>query len=100
HTRFSRDWSSDVCSSDLEIGADHRRETPYDGFAREMRTGLMEGVNEGHVDLVEGRAAEVASEIEGLGPQAGMQADERLRPLTLADRKSVVSGTRGGAVGR
>src|SRR5690606_39775244 len=21
HTRFSRDWSSDVCSSDLELGA-------------------------------------------------------------------------------
>src|SRR5690606_40361840 len=23
HTRFSRDWSSDVCSSDLDIEADH-----------------------------------------------------------------------------
>src|SRR5690606_40869905 len=22
HTRFSRDWSSDVCSSDLDIGSD------------------------------------------------------------------------------
>src|SRR5690606_41001650 len=24
HTRFSRDWSSDVCSSDLQAGADIR----------------------------------------------------------------------------
>src|SRR5690606_39774991 len=24
HTRFSRDWSSDVCSSDLEAGRDAR----------------------------------------------------------------------------
>src|SRR5690606_40788779 len=23
HTRFSRDWSSDVCSSDLSVGAEH-----------------------------------------------------------------------------
>src|SRR5690606_40880072 len=26
HTRFSRDWSSDVCSSDLMVGEGHRRE--------------------------------------------------------------------------
>src|SRR5690606_40960291 len=25
HTRFSRDWSSDVCSSDLGFGQSHRR---------------------------------------------------------------------------
>src|SRR2546422_8481789 len=25
HTRCSRDWSSDVCSSDLEVGAGHHR---------------------------------------------------------------------------
>src|SRR5690606_39834043 len=25
HTRFSRDWSSDVCSSDLEIGREQFR---------------------------------------------------------------------------
>src|SRR5690606_39937812 len=24
HTRFSRDWSSDVCSSDLEYGVDRK----------------------------------------------------------------------------
>src|SRR5690606_40159045 len=30
HTRFSRDWSSDVCSSDLSREADH-----VEGFAKE-----------------------------------------------------------------
>src|SRR5690606_41085653 len=28
HTRFSRDWSSDVCSSDLEAGDAFQREVP------------------------------------------------------------------------
>src|SRR5690606_39616826 len=33
HTRFSRDWSSDVCSSDLTplvVGAEHRSSLPPD----------------------------------------------------------------------
>src|SRR3712207_8128523 len=28
HTRYWRDWSSDVCSSDLELGADDRDRGP------------------------------------------------------------------------
>src|SRR5690606_41205359 len=30
HTRFSRDWSSDVCSSDLVGGVDDREAKPRD----------------------------------------------------------------------
>src|SRR5207302_7236816 len=39
HTRFSRDWSSDVCSSDLMIhcqAAATRETTPF-GFSRQWR---------------------------------------------------------------
>src|SRR5690606_39746575 len=39
HTRFSRDWSSDVCSSDLTAAADHR-DPPDGGRARELEDGL------------------------------------------------------------
>src|SRR5690606_39869618 len=31
HTRFSRDWSSDVCSSDLDRPRRHRRQGPGGG---------------------------------------------------------------------
>src|SRR5207302_3223278 len=37
HTRFSRDWSSDVCSSDLKLGAirlDHRPRVPEQNLRR------------------------------------------------------------------
>src|SRR5207302_2835492 len=37
HTRFSRDWSSDVCSSDLELVAELRPEAgPAPGGAGEI----------------------------------------------------------------
>src|SRR5690606_41156323 len=39
HTRFSRDWSSDVCSSDLADVAvcDVRRNHPHIGISRDKR---------------------------------------------------------------
>src|SRR5690606_42109346 len=54
HTRFSRDWSSDVCSSDLDVDQPHRSwwftvgggidpgETPHQAAVRELfeETGL------------------------------------------------------------
>src|SRR5207302_4301628 len=39
HTRFSRDWSSDVCSSDLQTIEAH-----FDGLAGQMRRRLVETV--------------------------------------------------------
>src|SRR5690606_39289582 len=36
HTRFSRDWSSDVCSSDLSFAAGINKR---DGFFRDLGTG-------------------------------------------------------------
>src|SRR5690606_41191198 len=34
HTRFSRDWSSDVCSSDLEAAANRDRPSEIQPFLR------------------------------------------------------------------
>src|SRR5690606_40612581 len=31
HTRFSRDWSSDVCSSDLEVHRKDQAREPHEG---------------------------------------------------------------------
>src|SRR5690606_39775471 len=50
HTRFSRDWSSDVCSSDLDPPAilarpEHRRELP-DAFPA-VRMTMADGRNLG-----------------------------------------------------
>src|SRR5690606_41201171 len=39
HTRFSRDWSSDVCSSDLALPA--ARGAGGDGFGRVVGVGLV-----------------------------------------------------------
>src|SRR5690606_41094741 len=33
HTRFSRDWSSDVCSSDLQYMNQHFGKYPYDVYS-------------------------------------------------------------------
>src|SRR5690606_24152503 len=38
HTRFSRDWSSDVCSSDLAASCEHRHAQPRRASA--MRVGV------------------------------------------------------------
>src|SRR5690606_4320437 len=41
HTRFARDWSSDVCSSDLGgVDPSWIQWRPYDGIGREVRNGL------------------------------------------------------------
>src|SRR5690625_1187173 len=39
HTRWPRDWSSDVCSSDLHHGGDHGALTRGQGRANEALTG-------------------------------------------------------------
>src|SRR5690606_40301310 len=40
HTRFSRDWSSDVCSSDLDLkkreASYYKAKTPYDALIRQF----------------------------------------------------------------
>src|SRR2546430_14462710 len=58
HTRFDCDWSSDVCSSDLELlGALRRRERP-EARARATRE---DGGPGGHGDSLSGRGGGEAS---------------------------------------
>src|SRR5690606_39363285 len=38
HTRFSRDWSSDVCSSDLLFGIWPQQQRPIQDLARHVKT--------------------------------------------------------------
>src|SRR5690606_41178153 len=40
HTRFSRDWSSDVCSSDLRMASGQRREWTLMAASREFEITL------------------------------------------------------------
>src|SRR5688572_30982115 len=43
HTRFDCDWSSDVCSSDLQAGVDDRRPRVLDDVGRDDRVlGVLE----------------------------------------------------------
>src|SRR5690606_41137862 len=75
HTRFSRDWSSDVCSSDLaereaDAEADHDRQ-------QEREAESLGGLGEMHPELV-GRD-EVRGETQGLEWRAhgDLRSEER-----------------------
>src|SRR2546422_9657898 len=85
HTRCSRDWSSDVCSSDL--GADDER---VEGVAR--------------VEAVGRPAARPGRQWRGGGGGRGLLPrflpDDRDPRLAAEDRKSGVEGKRGDLGGR
>src|SRR5690606_39952661 len=60
HTRFSRDWSSDVCSSDLEIKHPYHPKNPAFLILRKGRVVYNENVNRielsgNHVALIDSR---------------------------------------------
>src|SRR5690606_39357437 len=92
HTRFSRDWSSDVCSSDL--AGVHRAPR---GGARGGRPGLV-------ARSLNCNAGDLYAEFARLsGPQRGCMAKEDaiqmegrvVETLPNTDRKSVVAGKSG-----
>src|SRR5690606_39701013 len=91
HTRFSRDWSSDVCSSDLR--AEDRKK-----FERLLA----------EVDISQPPGTAVTSEEEALTAARRLGFPVLVRPSYVLggraiDRKSVVQGTsgaRGGGRGR
>src|SRR5690606_40479143 len=88
HTRFSRDWSSDVCSSDL--GADAAARPVGQGIAR-LRTAAP-GIpqTDGH-RLRLRRGPDAAA--HDIAARTGYQGDEAgLRWSMARDRKSVVEG--------
>src|SRR5690606_41127212 len=82
HTRFSRDWSSDVCSSDLRQGAFERDARSASGYA-----------NERAENDCRKRKTQPGQHwyAQGLGA-AGSRRYEFTRAARLADRKSVVYG--------
>src|SRR5690606_39700316 len=94
HTRFSRDWSSDVCSSDLEELVDGARLDQVVGFeiAVDVLGQLVVLGRIGAVPVVKGNMETV----EVLLAPGGDIGHELLR---RQDRKSVVQGKEGGRGG-
>src|SRR5690606_39389176 len=82
HTRFSRDWSSDVCSSDLKAPLDkyHRRERLHMADFESLTERMYEAVflPEMWVPLLDDLARQTGSSVGGIGtywPQP--RAEER-----------------------
>src|SRR5690606_40376590 len=88
HTRFSRDWSSDVCSSDLKI----RRIIPDCSISQDIITGFPTETEEDHKDTL--------SLMEYAQYDFGYMFAYSERPGTLAARKKIgrASCREGGAV--
>src|SRR5690606_40038916 len=63
HTRFSRDWSSDVCSSDLA----HRGNIGTAGGAASHHAGDLRNTLRAHIGLVEEDAPEMVAVWKNLG---------------------------------
>src|SRR5690606_41186600 len=93
HTRFSRDWSSDVCSSDLALPRDRRRIEAGRGAAsaeglvgggKRLPLGVGGACGGGHGSRPR-RGRGVAGEPRTGGGRRG----------AAGDRKSVVEGKRG-----
>src|SRR5690606_40787398 len=86
HTRFSRDWSSDVCSSDLP-----RPCAPVADQASDRST-LMFGKRATFPDTAASRAPGA-----GAAPETGAAQARQPTVREESDRKSVVEGKRGGS---
>src|SRR5690606_40766348 len=93
HTRFSRDWSSDVCSSDLDI--------PIFGVCLGLQSiGQAFGGDVVRApQLMHGKVSTIHHTAQGVfrGINDGFEATRYhslvVAPETLPDRKSVVQGT-------
>src|SRR5690606_39755862 len=86
HTRFSRDWSSDVCSSDLEGNA-HPHATEkvaivHNGIIENFRDLLADLARDGYLPKTqtdtESVALWVTRELDrGLDPEMAVRSEER-----------------------
>src|SRR5690606_40068470 len=91
HTRFSRDWSSDVCSRSHDRRDDVGQERQEDVLPRSGRNR--------HVDRV---ALALALALEAGGAGARIErplVDARVEDVGAVDRKSVRVGKEGGSGG-
>src|SRR5690606_40661438 len=94
HTRFSRDWSSDVCSSDLTAaGQVYRRVVPYrgtvlHGVVVDMQDALeigFLGVTYQHIEiLLNGQGCIGAEDIDPFPPNWLIGTGNRACPGLLA----------------
>src|SRR5690606_39636476 len=88
HTRFSRDWSSDVCSSDLLLARWSKR-----GVAASAAAGVL-GADPIGVHAATGGATDVAAELASAAALAVRVSGQhpQLRTIVAEDRKSVEEG--------
>src|SRR5690606_39894067 len=95
HTRFSRDWSSDVCSSDLELQDQELRQ--FQRVQARPRSGIADPV--GVVERVlNGREAvgEVPDDVRRGGGGEANQKPQRLSQIGRAAGRESAGGARGG----
>src|SRR5690606_39460256 len=84
HTRFSRDWSSDVCSSDLVVGPRDLAGAALDGaldvvLRHVLRLRLVDGEGEAGVHLG------VAAALAGRDHEVAREAGPHLRAPRVGD---------------
>src|SRR5690606_39514899 len=77
HTRFSRDWSSDVCSSDLTLGRVHRFESRFERWRPKAKDTWRDGgtVGQGAGILYDLGPHLIDQAINLFGPVAGVYAE-------------------------
>src|SRR5690606_27791483 len=98
HTRFSRDWSSDVCSSDLSNGGVRLANTMRANAAKVGGT-TLESPNAyipGEDSVAEQSAAFWSAIREGRAKDDGLLYDHREAPgeTDMSDRESLIEGLR------
>src|SRR5690606_40420843 len=94
HTRFSRDWSSDGCSSDLRerrLAELERERAEQAGLAGAVTGALLGSVG------ARARVETPAGEGEVEARVDGQAVGEAVAEQALPDRESGVEGRRGGA---
>src|SRR5699024_4658335 len=76
HTRSKRDWSSDVCSSDLYTNAELSQHHPVGCTCRltELRVGIL--INQRYIII----AAFISNLLAGAGACIGCEEDDFCRP--------------------
>src|SRR5690606_40389136 len=97
HTRFSRDWSSDVCSSDLVALNGNHGEAGHGGGQRLGATHAAQTASQDPAPF--GFAVEVLIGHREKG-FVGTLHDSLGTYVDPGDRKGVVEGKRGGSGGR
>src|SRR3712207_109228 len=79
HTRYWRDWSSDVCSSDLRVRLDVRV------LGAEQRLGALDRQRLDHVDVLAAAVVALAGQALGVlvGQHRALALEDRLRDEVL-----------------